>query len=115
MSVLPKNQKILIFSGVSLLVFSLIIGFAVYLFFFQKSKPAAGPGALPKEETLAEKQLKELEELRNQAGIVPLTQEQIRTQQKELESLRKKSGVKPLTQSQIQKQLDELESLRQGR
>jgi len=50
--------------------------------------------------------------LRNEAGIQPLTQEQIRAQQKELEFLRKKAGVKPLTQSQIQKQLEELEKLR---
>jgi len=88
-----------------------LAGLAVY-FIFQKPKPAAGPEASPKEEILVEKQLSELEELRNEAGIQPLTQEQIRAQQKELEFLRKKAGVKPLTQSQIQKQLEELEKLR---
>jgi len=107
------SKKMIIFSAILLAVFSLAIGFTVYLF-FQKSKPAAGPEASPKQETLAEKQLRELEELRNKAGIQPLTEEQKQAQQKELEALRKKAGVKPLTQSQIQKQLEELEKLRQG-
>ena len=101
-------------------------GLAVY-FIFQKPNPAAGPETSPKEETITEKQLKELGELRNKAGIQSLTEEQKQAQQKELEVLRKKSGLKPLTQSQIQnpaqdgrgslneieRQLDELENLRQ--
>src|SRR3989344_1957508 len=108
----------------------LVLSLAVFVtyFLFQKSKPAAGPETSPKEETITEKQLKELGELRNKAGIQSLTEEQKQAQQKELEVLRKKSGLKPLTQSQIQKpaqdgrgslneierQLEELAALKDG-
>jgi|SRR3989344_8655856 len=98
----------------------------VFYFFNQKRVGIAPPGE--KAETLAEKQLKELEELRNKAGIQSLTEEQILAQQKELEALRKKAGLKPLTQAQIQKpaqdgrgslneierQLEELAALKDG-
>jgi ABC-type lipoprotein release transport system permease subunit len=106
-------KKPFLFIAISVILL-IVSGLAVY---FLKQKQA---GIIPsaeekKQETLAEKQLKELEELRNKASVQPLTEEQMLAQQKELEVLAKKAGIKPLTQSQIQKQIDELENLRQGR
>jgi len=58
----------------------LVLSLAVFVtyFLFQKSKPAAGPETSPKEETITEKQLKELGELRNKAGIQSLTDSKTR-------------------------------------
>lgn len=90
----------------------LILGFSVYLIFqFLGSKK--NPESEIKEETLVEKQLRELDALRDQAASKPLTQEEIKEQAKELDSLREKQ--KPLTADQIKKQLEELDRLRQLR
>jgi len=120
------NKKIVILSVVLTVIAAL--GLVVFFSLRQKEKEIIQSETKQTEqEILAEKQLKELEELRNKAGIQSLTEEQMLAQQKELESLRKKAGIKPLTQSQIQKpaqdgrgslneierQLDELENLRQ--
>lgn len=92
--------------------FFILAVFIIYLFI---RKQAITPSIEEnKEETLAEKQLKELEELRQRANIQPLTEEQKQAQIKELEALRKKANVKPLTQKQVQAQLEELERLRLG-
>ena len=61
-----------------------------------------------KEETIIEKQLKELERLRE--NTQPLTEEEIKKQMEELERLRQEQ--KPLSQQEIQKQLEELEKMR---
>ncbi len=88
------NKKALIISLISLILF-ILAGLAVY---FLNQKQAAIPSAgEKKEETLAEKQVKELEELRNQAGVPSLTEEQKVSQLSDLEVLRKEANIKPLT------------------
>ena len=59
-------------------------------------------------ESLVEKQLKELDNLRQ--NTEPLTEEQIQEQLGELDDLGK--GTKPLAEEEIQKQLEELENIR---
>ncbi|MFH1401551.1 MAG: hypothetical protein ABIG40_01140 [Parcubacteria group bacterium] len=98
---MPKKKNILIFV---LMVILLTIGSIVYLVFKIKTFP------VQKEETLSEKQLRELDALRKNAQ--PLTEEQMKQQARELEALGKKAKL--LTQDQIQKQLDELNNLRQA-
>ncbi|MEK9135318.1 MAG: hypothetical protein AAB451_03435 [Patescibacteria group bacterium] len=102
------NKKVLIISLIVLPVF-ILAGLAVY---FLNQKQTVIPSAGEKQEILAEKQLKELEALRQKTNIQPLTEEQKKSQQRELESLRKKANIKPLSQAQIQKQLEELDKLR---
>jgi|SRR3989344_2241832 len=121
------NKKAFIISlvGLPLLI---LAGLAVY-FFNQKQMEITPSAEEKKQETLVEKQLKELEELRNEAGLQPLTEEQKQAQLKDLEALRKKAGVRSLTKIQIQKpaqdgrgslneierQLEELDKLRLAR
>ncbi len=63
---------------------------------------------LEQEQRIIEKQLRELEGLREEAH--PLTEKEIKAQLKELEKLRQKRKL--LSQEEIQKQLEELEKLR---
>jgi len=107
------KKKIIILSG--FLALSLLFGLVVFFSLRQKEREITPSETKQAEqETLVKKQLKELEELRNKAGIAPLTEEQMLAQQKELEALRKKAGLKPLSQEQVQKQLDELAALKDG-
>lgn len=64
----------------------------------------------PPEETLTEKQIRELEALRGESK--PLTEEEIKTQSAELDKLRENS--KPLSQEEkeTEQQLEELNNLR---
>ncbi len=105
------NKKALIISLIVLPLF-ILAGLAVY---FLSQKQAGIPSAGEKEEALVEKQLKELEALRQEANAQLLTEEQKASQLSDLEALRKKANIKPLTQNQIQKQLEELDKLRQAR
>jgi len=66
-----------------ILVFGGIIGWAI----FQKGKTSSKKEVIPeKEETVIEKQLRELKELRGE--VQPMTQEEIQKQLEELEKLR---------------------------
>ena len=66
-----------------ILVFGGIIGWAI----FQKGKTPSEKEVIPgKEETVIEKQLRELKELRGE--VQPMTQEEIQKQLEELEKLR---------------------------
>jgi|SRR3989344_1028172 len=94
---------------VPLIIFA-VVAVAYFLFSRNKENP---PETGNKEETLIEKQLRELDALREQAASKPLTQEEIKEQTNELDSLREKQ--KPLTADQIKKQLEELDRLRQSR
>ena len=63
----------------------------------------------PKEETLIERQLRELDELRE--NTPPLTEEEIQEQSRKLDQLRGEN--QPLSEEEIQEQLKELDKLHQ--
>lgn len=73
---------------VIVVVILIMAGGTVYYFSLQKQKSTAPAEQGGKEETLAEKQIKELGELRQKSGDQPLSQEQIQKQLEELEKLR---------------------------
>lgn len=102
----PKNMIIL---GVLVLV---LIGLVYY--FVARNRPESPeptPTSLTEEQRI-QKQLAELDALRNQQGYQPMTEAQVNQQLKELDALRKKQGYKPLTEEQISKQLEELNKLK---
>lgn len=106
---LNKNSRIFLIVALVVVLILLI----TIIYFSVKIKTEKETPLIPvqKEETLIEKQTRELEELRKQANAQPLTEEQIQEQTEELNALRKKS--KPLTEEQIQEQTEELNKLRQ--
>ncbi|MFH1180807.1 MAG: hypothetical protein V1705_00165 [bacterium] len=80
------TKKVLIISLIILPLF-ILAGLAFYFLNQIKTRiiPSAGE---KKEETLAEKQIKELDELRQKANDQPLSQKQIQKQLEELDRLR---------------------------
>ena len=78
-----KKIKIILMTAVAVF----ILGISVY-FIFQFLKQGKIPEP-QKEQTLVEKQLKELDELRAQAGSHPLSNEEIQKQLEELDEFRK--------------------------
>lgn len=92
-----------------------VIGFIVAIFllisFFLSQRSDTAPKELSPEEIMA-KQAEELNRLRQEAALNPLTEEEINRQTKELDKLRKESQANPLSQEEINKQIEELDKLR---
>jgi len=76
------NKKQIIIGAAAILVL-LIVGLIVY---FNRKNRIEAPPAAP-QETLIEKQAKELDALNKQAGVKPLTEEELKKQAEELEEL----------------------------
>jgi len=91
------------------LVAALLIAIIVFggLFWYLSSLPETKV-QIPKEKSLIEKQLEELNMLRGDSK--PLTEEEIQSELKALDMLRGDS--KPLTEEEIKNQLKELDALR---
>ncbi len=87
-----------------IVVIAVIVAVAGVLIYYKWYKPVANQ----QEETLIDKQLKELEALRNESK--PLSEEETKNQLDELNKTRKE--VKPLSQEEIDKQLEELNNSR---
>ena len=103
---LTKTQAIVL-EVVLILIILATVAFLIG-FLFKRPPPPEIEIKPSVKETLTERQLKELDELRKEAK--PLTKEQLQAQMEELEKLRKEAP--PLTQKDLQKQLEELEELR---
>lgn len=85
-----------------------ILGILILIWLKKEAPPPEVPS--PKEETITEKQLKEIEELREKAGTKPSTEEKMKTQFEEIEKAHEKPPV--LSEEEIQRQLEELNKLR---
>ena len=110
-----KDKKSILFLAITASAATLCAIFVLYYTQAPKMEEKTPLLEAPtKEQILTRQQLKELDVLREQAGIKPLTEEETEQQTKELETLRKQAGVKPLSEEEIQKQLEELEQLRQA-
>ena len=86
----------------AILVFGLILGLVI----FQRERIV--PEEMIGEEAMIEKQLEELERLRE--ATLPLTEEEIQSQLRELEKLHQET--ESLSEGETQTQLEELEKLR---
>ena len=98
----PKKKIALTVLIIAILVFGLVIGWVIL------QKERAPSEEITEEETDIERELRELEGLRE--GISPLTEEETQGQLGELEELRE--GIEPLSEEESQKQLEGLEELR---
>lgn len=100
-------------SRLSILLVVLILATILIIFgvnyYFKKPKTIPAP-VLQKEKTEIEKQLEELEKLRQSAP--KLSEQELKKQQEELEKLRKQAPQ--FSEKEIQQQLEELEKLRKG-
>jgi len=101
------NKKALIIGAVILSVFLVFI-----LVKFSLEKKSNKPEPLD-QETLLEKQTKELDELRKKSSLKPITEEETESQLKEIETLRQESGGKGLSEVEMQRQIEEINNLRQ--
>lgn len=99
-----KFNKKQIVIGVAAILVLLIVGLIVY---FNRKNRIEAPPAAP-QETVEERQMRELEALRGESN--PMTEEEIQKQEEELNNLSKKQ--KPLTQEEADQQLGELNNLR---
>lgn len=100
-----KRASIMYLVTAILAVIIVLGGLIVYLVYIPQD--ISGPQQ-EKVKSLVQKQLEELEGLRE--NTEPLTEEQVQDQLEELEDLRQ--NTKPLTEEEVQKQLEELENLR---
>ena len=99
-----KKASVLYLVGAILSIIIVLGGLVFYLVYI----PQDIKEPEEKLETLAEKQLKELNRLRQ--NTEPLTEEQVQEQLDELGDLR--GDTKPLTEEEVKEQLEELEKLR---
>lgn len=106
-----NKKKILIWTGSLLLILVvLILSIVLYL-----KKISLSPTTSPisqEAQNLIDKQLKELDELKNQFNPSPVTEKTTNEQIKTLNSLHQKINPETLSLEQIQKQLEELDKLR---
>ena len=93
-------------------VFVLVLASAIY-FIYQKQKIITEEETTKKEKIAIEKQMEELEALRQQAGEKIPTEKELEVQKKELEKLKNESNFQAPSEEEIQKQLEELNKLRQ--
>lgn len=105
---LDKKQSIVF---ILVIVFVLALALTIY-FSYRKPKIIPGEELMKKEKTLTEKQIEELEVLRQQAGEEHFTEKELEVQNKELEKLKKESNFQPPSAEELQKQLEELDKLR---
>ncbi|MBU4481232.1 hypothetical protein KKH59_02870 [Patescibacteria group bacterium] len=104
------SKKSLLYLGIVIFVALLCLGLIWRFSQMPESKkeiPLPLP-AKPSQKQIIQKQLEELEVLRNESAT--LTEKEIQAQLKELNTLQKKT--KPLSEEEIQKQLEELNQLR---
>ncbi len=108
-----NKKKILIWTGLILLILAVLM-FGVVLYLKKISLPAPPPTPSISEEAqnLTNKQLEELDNLKNQFNPNPLTEKESNEQIKTLDSIHQKITSQPLSPEQIQKQLEELDKLR---
>lgn len=104
-----NKKKILIWTGSILLILAVLM-LSIILYLKKISPPAPSPTTSPISQL--DKQLKELDELKNQFNPSPLTEEAINEQIKTLNSLHQKINPQTLSFEQIQKQLEELDKLK---
>jgi len=100
-----KRASVLYLIGAILSIIIVLTGLIFYIVYIPQDIKE------PKQEeaeSLIEKQLRELDRLRQ--NTEPLTEEQIQEQLEQLDRLRQ--ATEPLTEEEIQKQLEELENLR---
>lgn len=101
------KKQVMVFALI-IIIFALIAaGYFVYQKYFSEKEE------VKKEKTVAEKQLEELDAIREQRGDATTTEEEAVAQIKELDTARKEAGVQKLSQEDIQKQLELLDKLRQ--
>lgn len=103
------NKKKTLIIGAAITIILLILG---VFYFVSISKKKGKEAGVTSPETLAEQQLREIEELARKAKMNPLTPEEQAQQIKELENLRQKSGAQNLTDEEIQRRIEELNKLR---
>jgi Spy/CpxP family protein refolding chaperone len=114
---LAKNRWAVLLAIVALA----LVGAAVYLFFsgmnvlWQTDPDHAATEIIEpaKEDPVVQKQLEELESLKEAAGFVPPDENAIRAQLEELGSLKEAAGFVPPDENAIRAQLEELNALRQ--
>jgi uncharacterized protein HemX len=104
------DKKSLIYLIIAAVFASAIFAVVMYYISWTQLQTEKQPQA--QEETLVQKQLKELDRLRQEAGATPPTEEQIAEQKEELDALRKDAKAKPASEATIQQQMGELDKLR---
>lgn len=112
-----NKKKILIWMGSVLLILAvLMLGIVLYLKKISPPAPSSTTSPISQEtqnlNPELDKQLKELDELKNQFNPNPFTEKATNEQIKTLNSLHQKINPQTLSLEQIQKQLEELDKLR---
>jgi hypothetical protein len=109
------NKKSAIYLAVFIAAIVIIAVAALYYYYWYRPKvERPTPSAQPtQEELLIKKQLQELDQLRQKAGVQTSTEEQINQQREQLDVLRNKANNEAPPKETIQQQADDLNKLRE--